>query len=145
MEWLKTVTELRGSVEKSSLTRAQRINKRGIYIIGKETEKNPTVENSLRLQICPKKNDENQGQYLRRFLLSFCVTLVLMDDWYLCIAFIFRVTLTRNRRNFMVFKFIYHSDVEIPCILVQYCKNSCLKILVRLGWESSYFIYCFES
>ena len=70
MEWLKTVTELRGSVEKSSLTRAQQINKRGVYIIGKETEKNPSVENSLKLQIRPDKNNDHQGTLYRGFM--FC-------------------------------------------------------------------------
>ena len=51
MEWLKVVKEMRGSVEKSSLTRAQQINKRGIYIIGKEQETIPNVENCLKLLI----------------------------------------------------------------------------------------------
>ena len=60
MEWLKTVTELRGSVEKSSLARARQINESGFYVIEKQNDEVLTVENCLILHI--PKSDEFPGK-----------------------------------------------------------------------------------
>ena len=57
MEWLKNVKELHGSVEKSSLIRAQEINERGIYVIGKENKKIPKIENCLLLRLPAMPDD----------------------------------------------------------------------------------------
>ena len=59
MEWLKTVKDLHGSVEKTSLSRAQLINRSGTYTIGNEKEKIPTVENCLKMLI--SESDTNEG------------------------------------------------------------------------------------
>ena len=50
-EWLGSVKELFGSVEKSSMFKVKQINKSGEFIIGKETIDDPTTESCLRLQI----------------------------------------------------------------------------------------------
>ena len=62
MEWLKVVKETRGSVEQSSLTRAQQINRRGIYVIGKEQETITNVENCLKLLIL--EDEKSKGTCL---------------------------------------------------------------------------------
>ena len=55
LDWLKTVLELHGSVEKSSLTQAKKINNKGFYKIGGEVENIPTLENCLKV-ILPNQN-----------------------------------------------------------------------------------------
>ena len=57
LDWLKTVLELHGSVEKSSLSRAKRINDEGFYKIGGEKEDIPTLENCLKV-ILPNQNQK---------------------------------------------------------------------------------------
>ena len=51
MGWLKTIIDLQGSVEKSSLAQAKRINEVGFYEIGKESGDIPNVNNCLKLII----------------------------------------------------------------------------------------------
>ncbi|XP_076810018.1 E3 ubiquitin-protein ligase rnf213-alpha-like isoform X2 [Clavelina lepadiformis] len=51
LEWLKGIKDFHGSVEKSSLSRAQDINAHGVYIIGGETDLIPTTENVLKLEL----------------------------------------------------------------------------------------------
>jgi len=46
LEWLKGIKDLHGSVEKSSLRKAQQINSSGTYVISGKSQI-PTVENSL--------------------------------------------------------------------------------------------------
>ncbi|XP_076818192.1 E3 ubiquitin-protein ligase rnf213-alpha-like [Clavelina lepadiformis] len=49
LEWLKGVKDFHGSVEKSSLIRAQEINSHGIYRVGGETEETTSLKNCIRL------------------------------------------------------------------------------------------------
>ena len=70
MEWLKVVKEMRGSVEKSSLTRAQQINERGIYVIGKEQETIPNVENCLKLLISKDEKRKSTWDCTRLLMFS---------------------------------------------------------------------------
>ncbi|XP_076810012.1 E3 ubiquitin-protein ligase rnf213-alpha-like isoform X1 [Clavelina lepadiformis] len=51
LEWLKGIKDFHGSVEKSSLSRAQDINAHGVYIISGETEPIPTTKNALKLEL----------------------------------------------------------------------------------------------
>ena len=53
MEWLKTASEQLGSVEKTSLLRAQQVNEAGTYNISHDEliHKIPTVDNCLKLVI----------------------------------------------------------------------------------------------
>jgi len=46
LDWLKGIKDLHGSVEKSSLRKAQQINSSGTYVISGK-EQIPTVEHSL--------------------------------------------------------------------------------------------------
>jgi len=48
---LKQIKDFHGSVEKSSLSRAQDINSKGVYTIGGEKEKIPSIGNALSLDI----------------------------------------------------------------------------------------------
>ena len=57
LSWLKNVKEMYGSVETSSLKRAQTINLKGVYKVGAGQSQKCTVENSLVLNI--PKGDEN--------------------------------------------------------------------------------------
>ena len=63
MQWLKTVTELHGSVEKSSLSRAQLINTEGLYVIEGVNVDVPSVENCLKLHL-PSHGEDGGNQAL---------------------------------------------------------------------------------
>ncbi|XP_078489225.1 E3 ubiquitin-protein ligase rnf213-alpha-like [Ciona intestinalis] len=68
LEWLKTVKDFHGSVEKSSLTRAQQINERGLYRIGGETQQIPSLDNCLELVIPKHRKDEKEIDEIRMSL-----------------------------------------------------------------------------
>ena len=48
--------EFHGSVEKNALSRAQDINKSGVYIVGNKNDEIVYLENSLVLEIPAKEN-----------------------------------------------------------------------------------------
>ena len=56
LEWLKGIKDFHGSVEKSSLSRAQVINSCGVYIVGNDQEQIASLENSLLVEIPAKDN-----------------------------------------------------------------------------------------
>ena len=73
MEWLTTFTEISGSVEKSSMSRARQINEKGVYAIGNNLNKNPSVENCLTLII---SNEENNGSIISNCICFYFVIVI---------------------------------------------------------------------
>ena len=55
MSWLQVACEMHGAVEKNTLHWAQLINERGVYVIGKEENRIPSVENCLKLFVREKE------------------------------------------------------------------------------------------
>lgn len=73
LRWFKDVEKFYGSVEKSSLTKAQEINNRAVYVISKKRGHGKlTVDNSISLTL---QRDQGQGQNLfyLRLTLPFSV------------------------------------------------------------------------
>lgn len=59
LDWFKDVEKFYGSVEKSSLTRAQEINEHGVYMISKRKgERKLTLENAIHLALVKDKGEE---------------------------------------------------------------------------------------
>ncbi|XP_061567180.1 E3 ubiquitin-protein ligase rnf213-alpha-like [Cololabis saira] len=67
LEWLKTVKDSHGSVERSSLSLASTINKKGIYLISAESATKLSLETALKLRI-PEEHDE--GHQMRYYSLD---------------------------------------------------------------------------
>ncbi|KAG5853537.1 hypothetical protein ANANG_G00027030 [Anguilla anguilla] len=64
LEWLKTVKERHSSVERSSLSLASAINKKGLYIIRAQNQKKAklTLDTTLKLEILEEHMEEPQQQ-----------------------------------------------------------------------------------
>ena len=78
MDWLKGIKDFHGSVEKSSLARAQDINCQGTYTIGQEQDKITTPDNALKLDI---ETNKVEGILLLMFFLLYaevCLLLTLL-------------------------------------------------------------------
>ena len=86
LKWFEDVEKFYGSVEKSSLTRAQEINERGVYSISKKKrEFKTTLDNSMRLAL-PEDGSQGNKKFKVHWqqLCPCCANVNPTYDYHLC-------------------------------------------------------------